>query len=49
MGDGRVIDDKSMAAYYWKDEKVASLIQSHDLWFLTESVRWFCLEYVSKC
>jgi len=26
MGDGRVIDDKSMAAYYWKDEKVASLI-----------------------
>jgi len=45
MGDGRVIDDKSMAAYYWKDEKVASLsYKSHDLWFLTESVRWgFCL------
>jgi len=45
MGDGRVIDDKSMAAYYWKDEKVASLILQDDLWFLTESVRWgFCLE-----
>jgi len=27
MGDGRVIDDKSMAAYYWKDEKVAFILQ----------------------
>ncbi len=42
MGDGRVIDDKSMAAYYWKDEKgsVSYPYKSHDLWFLTESVRW---------
>ncbi len=42
MGDGRVIDDKSMAAYYWKDERgsVSYPYKSHDLWFLTESVRW---------
>lgn len=41
-GDGRVIDDKKMAAYYWKDEKgsVSYPYKSHDLWFLTESVRW---------
>lgn len=42
MGDGRVIDDKSMAVYYWKDGKgnVSYPYKSHDLWFLTESVRW---------
>jgi len=42
MGDGRTIDDKSMAALYWKDEKgsVSYPYKSHDLWFLTESVRW---------
>jgi len=41
MGE-RNIDDKSMAAYYWKDEKgsVSYPYKSHDLWFLTESVRW---------
>jgi bicarbonate transport system substrate-binding protein len=41
MGE-RTIDDKSMAAYYWKDEKgsVSYPYKSHDLWFLTESVRW---------
>jgi bicarbonate transport system substrate-binding protein len=41
-GDGRVIDDKKMAAYYWKDEKgsVSYPYKSHDLWFLTERVRW---------
>ncbi|HBE21032.1 MAG TPA: bicarbonate-binding protein [Cyanobacteria bacterium UBA11149] len=38
----RQIDDKSMAALYWKDEKgsVSYPYKSHDLWFLTESVRW---------
>ncbi len=38
----RSIDDKSMAVLYWKDEKgsVSYPYQSHDLWFLTESVRW---------
>ncbi|PZV11468.1 MAG: bicarbonate-binding protein [Pseudanabaena sp.] len=42
MGDGRKIDDKSMAVLYWKDAKgsVSYPYQSHDLWFLTESVRW---------
>ncbi|MBD2137018.1 ABC transporter substrate-binding protein [Anabaena sp. FACHB-1237] len=42
MGDGRKIDDKSMAAYYWKDAKgsVSYPYQSHDLWFITENVRW---------
>ena len=42
MGDGRTIDDKSMAAYYWKDSKgsVSYPYKSHDLWFLTETVRW---------
>lgn len=41
MGE-RQIDDKSMAALYWKDEKgsVSYPYKSHDLWFLTESVRW---------
>ena len=41
-GDGRVIDDKKMAAYYWKDERgsVSYPYKSHDLWFITESVRW---------
>src|SRR5919199_3297993 len=52
MGDGRTIDDKKMAAYYWKDEKgsVSYPYKSHDLWFLTESVRWGFLpkEYLSK-
>jgi bicarbonate transport system substrate-binding protein len=42
MGDGRKIDDKSMAAYYWKDGKgsVSYPYKSHDLWFITENVRW---------
>jgi bicarbonate transport system substrate-binding protein len=41
MGE-RQIDDKTMAALYWKDEKgsVSYPYKSHDLWFLTESVRW---------
>lgn len=52
MGDGRVIDDKKMAAYYWKDERgnVSYPYKSHDLWFITESVRWGFLpkDYLSK-
>ncbi len=41
MGD-RTVDDRSMAVLYWKDEKgsVSYPYKSHDLWFLTESVRW---------
>ncbi|NWF59429.1 MAG: ABC transporter substrate-binding protein [Fischerella sp.] len=52
MGDGRKIDDKSMAAYYWKDEKgnVSYPYKSHDMWFITESVRWGFLpkDYLTK-
>jgi len=52
MGDGRKIDDKSMAALYWKDEKgsVSYPYKSHDLWFITESVRWGFLpqDYLAK-
>ncbi len=46
MGDGRTIDDKSMAVLYWKDHKgsVSYPYKSHDLWFITESVRWGFLE-----
>lgn len=42
MGKGRKIDDRSMAALYWRDEKgnVSYPYKSHDLWFITESVRW---------
>jgi bicarbonate transport system substrate-binding protein len=42
MGDGRAIDDQQMAVLYWKDSKgsVSYPYKSHDLWFLTESVRW---------
>ncbi|MFB2979119.1 CmpA/NrtA family ABC transporter substrate-binding protein [Microseira sp. BLCC-F43] len=42
MGDGRKIDDKKMATYYWKDARgsVSYPYKSHDLWFMTESVRW---------
>lgn len=38
----RSVDDRTMAPLYWKDEKgsVSYPYQSHDLWFLTESVRW---------
>lgn len=52
MGEGRKIDDKSMAALYWKDEKgnVSYPYKSHDLWFITESVRWGFLpqEYIAN-
>ncbi len=46
MGDGRKIDDKSMAVLYWKDSKgsVSYPYKSHDLWFITESVRWGFLD-----
>jgi len=38
----RQIDNKKMAVLYWQDAKgsVSYPYQSHDLWFLTESVRW---------
>jgi bicarbonate transport system substrate-binding protein len=41
MGD-RTVDDRSLAVLYWKDSRgsVSYPYKSHDLWFLTESVRW---------
>lgn len=41
MGE-RKIDDRSMTVLYWKDDRgsVSYPYKSHDLWFLTESVRW---------
>ena len=38
----RKVNDKSLAVLYWKDSKgsVSYPYKSHDLWFLTESVRW---------
>jgi bicarbonate transport system substrate-binding protein len=38
----RTVDDRAMAVLYWKDSKgsVSYPYKSHDLWFLTESVRW---------
>jgi bicarbonate transport system substrate-binding protein len=42
MGEGQVINDKSMAVLYWNDGKgnVSYPYKSHDLWFITESLRW---------
>lgn len=43
MGDGKPeINDFKMGPLYWKDDKgnVSYPYKSHDLWFLTESLRW---------
>jgi bicarbonate transport system substrate-binding protein len=43
MGDGKAeIQDKNMGPLYWKDGigNVSYPYKSHDLWFLTESIRW---------
>lgn len=43
MGDGKAeIKDKNMGPLYWKDGKgnVSYPYKSHDLWFLTETLRW---------
>ncbi len=43
MGDGQAdINDFKMGPLYWKDGlgNVSYPYRSHDLWFLTESVRW---------
>jgi bicarbonate transport system substrate-binding protein len=52
LGEGRTVDDKSMAVMYWKDSKgsVSYPYKSHDLWFITESVRWKFLpkDYLTK-
>lgn len=43
MGDGKPdIDDFKSSPLYWKDDlgNVSYPYKSHDLWFLTESIRW---------
>ncbi|MGF1480078.1 MAG: CmpA/NrtA family ABC transporter substrate-binding protein [Cyanophyceae cyanobacterium] len=43
MGDGKPeINDKNMGPLYWTDGlgNVSYPYKSHDLWFITESVRW---------
>lgn len=43
MGDGQPeINDFKMSPLYWKDDlgSVSYPYKSHDLWFLTESLRW---------
>jgi len=38
-GDGRTVDDPNIAMKFWND--FASYpFKSHDLWFLTENIRW---------
>ena len=43
MGDGKpAVDDFNAGPLYWKDPRgsVSYPYKSHDLWFLTESMRW---------
>jgi bicarbonate transport system substrate-binding protein len=43
MGDGKAdVGDFKMGPMYWKDDigSVSYPYKSHDLWFLTESMRW---------
>jgi bicarbonate transport system substrate-binding protein len=43
LGDGKAkVDDIKMGPLYWKDGKgsVSYPFKSHDLWFLTENIRW---------
>ncbi|MBD2577705.1 CmpA/NrtA family ABC transporter substrate-binding protein [Oscillatoria sp. FACHB-1406] len=43
MGDGQpAVDDFKMGPLYWKDDlgSVSYPYKSHDLWFLTETMRW---------
>jgi bicarbonate transport system substrate-binding protein len=47
LGDGRPdIEDRNLGPLFWKDGRgsVSYPYKSHDLWFLTESVRWGFLE-----
>ncbi|MFN5514833.1 MAG: CmpA/NrtA family ABC transporter substrate-binding protein [Cyanobacteriota bacterium] len=39
FGDGRTLDDPDLAMKFWRDN-ASYPYQSHDLWFLTEDIRW---------
>ncbi|AFZ35095.1 ABC transporter substrate binding protein (nitrate) [Stanieria cyanosphaera PCC 7437] len=38
-GDGRTVDNPDIAMKFWKDN-ASYPYKSHDLWFLTENIRW---------
>lgn len=38
-GNGKVVEDSEFQMRYWKDH-ASYPFQSHDLWFLTEDIRW---------
>ncbi|BAC08902.1 CmpA/NrtA family ABC transporter substrate-binding protein [Thermosynechococcus vestitus] len=39
FGNGRILEDKNLMQKYWRDN-ASYPYQSHDLWFLTEDMRW---------
>jgi nitrate/nitrite transport system substrate-binding protein len=40
-GDGRTVTDSPLKMFFWKDTDSHSFpYKSHDLWFLTEDIRW---------
>lgn len=43
FGNGRTLDDTSLMQTYW-DRSASYPYKSHDLWFLTENIRWGYLE-----
>ena len=41
FGDGRSVTDSPLRMHFWKDSDSHSFpYKSHDLWFLTENIRW---------
>jgi nitrate/nitrite transport system substrate-binding protein len=38
-GDGKVVENSPHIMRYWKDQ-ASYPFQSHDLWFITEDIRW---------
>ena len=41
FGDGRTVTDSPLRMFFWKDTDSHSFpYKSHDLWFLTEDIRW---------
>ncbi|AHB87805.1 ABC-type nitrate/nitrite uptake system substrate-binding protein NrtA [Thermosynechococcus sp. NK55a] len=39
FGNGRTLEDKNLMQKYWRDN-ASYPYQSHELWFLTEDIRW---------
>jgi nitrate/nitrite transport system substrate-binding protein len=47
MGNGRVLKDSPLAMKFWRDN-ASYPYKSHDLWFLTEHIRWGMLAADTK-